>query len=126
MPASEVNKPFSCPLCGASLSPDARECTQCDWVQPRDDDKTGSLRDFQAMGLSLIPGLGHVFKGHLWMGLAYFVGTFPILFFFGPMGMVAMGFQLLLIPFYWFWVALHAFLVPDLKFVDRHIPTRMG
>ncbi len=116
-----------CPYCGTPLPIGAQACTQCDWVIPREDaDKVGSLRDFPAAGLSLIPGLGHLFKGHLWMGLGYFFGTLLVIFVFGPLGMVAMGFQLLLIPFYWLWVMLHAFLVTDLKFVDRHIPTRMS
>src|SRR5690242_6119958 len=91
-----------CPLCGEPLPLNATECTMCDWVKGyrhREPVTSGSTRDITAAALSILPGLGHLFKGHRTSGIAYMVGTVFILFFIGAMGMVAMGFQLLLIPF---------------------------
>ncbi len=133
MPAPQVNvssrnTPFPCPLCGEKLPPGATECTRCDWVRGyrhRMPITTGTPRDIIAAALSVVPGAGHVFKGHVGMGIAYMAGTGLALFFIGVVWMVSMGFQLLLLPFYWIWVMLHAYLIPDLKAVD-HVPERIG
>jgi len=123
MPAANANVSdhsgtISCPLCGEPLPASAIECSKCDWVKGyrhREPVTQGTGRDITAVVLSGVPGLGHVFKGHIGMGVAYLVGTCLILFFVGAVGMVAMGFQLLLLPLYWIWVMAHAFLVPDLN-----------
>jgi len=131
MPASEsnVSGPFPCPFCGEMLPHAATECTRCDWVRGVDRQQpltSGTQRDVLAAALSLVPGLGHIIKGHVKMGIGYMIGTLVAIFMLGPVGMVAMGFQLLLLPFYWLWVMLHAYMVPDLKPLDHHVPTRIG
>ena len=134
MPITDANvsgqpAPFPCPLCGEPLPAGADECTRCDWVQGyqhREPVTTGSPRDIIAAALSIVPGAGHIFKGHITLGIVYLAGTVLALFFIGAVGMVAMGFQLLLLPFYWLWVMLHAFLVTDLKTPLDNIPARIG
>jgi hypothetical protein len=119
---------FACPLCGQKLPRGAKECTKCDWVlgyRHRKPITSGTPRDFIAAALSIIPGTGHIFKGHAGVGIAYMVGTLVAVFFIGAVWMVSMGFQLLVLPFYWIWVAIHAYFTPDLKSVD-HVPERIG
>jgi hypothetical protein len=122
------NLPFPCPLCGEMLHAGATECTKCDWVRGyrhRKPVTSGTSRDITAVFLSIIPGAGHIFKGHTTIGIAYLLGTFVAVFFIGAVWMVSMGFQLLVLPFYWIWVMLHAYLIPDLRGED-HIPERIG
>jgi len=133
MAAPEVNvsgqySSFPCPLCGETLPPGATACTRCDWVKGyrhRQPVTAGTPRDLIAAAMSIVPGAGHIFKGHVKMGIAYLVGTFVALFFIGLVWMVSMGFQLVVLPFYWVWVMLHAYLISDLKAVD-HIPAKIG
>lgn len=63
---------MNCPLCNTPLPDNATECTRCDWVlrieQPE------NLRDLMAFWLSLVPGLGHLYKGHVLLGgLIFFI-----------------------------------------------------
>ena len=133
MPEAKVNDSgqnalFPCPLCGEMLPAGSTECTKCDWVRGyrhRLPVTSGTKRDLTAAALSIIPGAGHLFKGHTRMGIAYMVGTLVAVFFIGAVWMVSMGFQFLVLPFYWIWVGLHAYLIPDLKGVD-HVPARIG
>ena len=61
-----------CPLCQSALPDGAQECTRCDWVHraPQRHD----VRDVAALALSVVPGLGHLYKGHVLVGgLIFFV-----------------------------------------------------
>lgn len=69
---------MKCPLCDTPLPDDAQSCTRCDWV--REPPKIETLasgkntRDIAAFWLSLVPGLGHLYKGHLLLGsLIFFI-----------------------------------------------------
>jgi len=54
----------SCPLCGHGLPKDADRCHHCDWVRTFDPGTAeGQASDWVAAMLSVIPGLGHVYKG---------------------------------------------------------------
>jgi hypothetical protein len=57
-----------CPLCHTILPDNAEHCTHCDWVRrphlPRSEG-----RNWCAAALSFVPGLGHLYKGHLIPGL---------------------------------------------------------
>lgn len=71
-----------CPLCRTELPNDAQKCTRCDWVreapvqeQHVTDRRT---RDWAAMWLSLVPGLGHLYKGHIVLGGAIFFVIGPL------------------------------------------------
>ena len=107
-----------CPLCGAPLqNPDA--CDRCDWVKGyrhRLNDHGG--RDLAALLLSVIPGLGHLYKGQLVLGIMFLVGTIIAVIFCSLVATFTMGFGLLLLPLYWVWVMTQAFWVPDLR--DEH------
>jgi len=123
MPSSDANvsesaDTFPCPLCGQPLHAGATECTKCDWVtgyRHPDTLATYTARDVIACAVSVIPGAGHIYKGHVKAGIAFMAGSIIIVFFIGAVGMVGMGFQLFLIPFYWLWVMIQAFFIKDLN-----------
>ncbi len=107
--------PTECPLCGAPLqSPDA--CDRCDWVKGyrhRSSDRSG--RDLAALLMSVVPGLGHLYKGQLVLGVMFLVGTLVAVIFCVLVATFTMGFGLLLLPLYWIWVMTQAYWVPDLR-----------
>ena len=113
-----------CPLCGAKLeSPD--HCEKCDWVRAHGDDYSQPMRanpvDLTACLLSLVPGLGHYYKGHTGLGIFYAALTLVVTFFCILAGSASAGFGLLLLPFYWAWVMTHAYWVEDLKAGQRAV-----
>ncbi len=74
----------------------------------------GQASDAVAVLLSVIPGLGHIYKGHNFIGmLLIFLGT--------PMAVVialliatgTAGFGALLLPAYWFSVMFHVYGIED-------------
>ena len=105
---------MACPLCGHVLPKDAEACDHCDWVRAPDAvTAEGKASDAVAVMLSIVPGLGHVYKGYKLIGL---------LFFFGAVGAVALGalaatatagFGVGLIPIYWGAVGLHVYGIED-------------
>lgn len=74
----------------------------------------GKASDFVAVLLSIIPGLGHIYKGHRLMGLVLmFVGT-P----FAVLGALLLatgtaGFGIMILPVYWICVMVHVYAIPD-------------
>ena len=107
-----------CPLCQTQLSDNARSCTRCDWVddQPRSAlrESQAHTRDVAALYLSLVPGLGHVYKGHLVFGGA-------ILFVIGPLVLAlslsvvpgTLGLSLVIPLIFMLGVMFHAYHTPD-------------
>src|SRR6266851_1333970 len=81
MPTTEANPPLTvarCPLCDAPLNPEQPDaCTRCDWVapQPAEHHRGGSVRDKISVCLSVVPGLGHIYKGHKLTGALYMLGA---------------------------------------------------
>jgi hypothetical protein len=62
-----------CPYCNTPLPDGARECTRCDWVLPEGDPpRKVTTRDWAAVWLSVVPGLGHLYKGHVVVGALIF------------------------------------------------------
>ena len=59
---------MQCPYCQTELPDDAPACTRCDWVRGSTLPAVRS-EDWLAAMLSLVPGLGHLYKGHLVSGL---------------------------------------------------------
>ena len=103
-----------CPLCGHVLPKDAQACDRCDWVRrPDADTAEGKASDLVAVMLSVIPGLGHVYKGYRMLGLLFVIGAFVAIL----LGMLAAtataGFGLGLIPIYWFAVMFHVYGIQD-------------
>ena len=103
-----------CPHCGRTLPNEAERCDRCDWVRAtKPETAEGKASDAVAVMLSVIPGLGHVYKGYKWLGLLFVVGAgFAILA--GALAATATaGFGLGLIPLYWFGVMFHVYAIED-------------
>ena len=104
---------MECPLCGHVLPKDADACDRCDWVRTDAETAEGKASDAVAVMLSVIPGLGHVYKGYKVLGLLFVIGAFVAIL----LGMLAAtataGFGLGLIPIYWFAVMFHVYGIQD-------------
>ena len=105
---------MTCPLCGHVLPKDAEACDRCDWVRKPDAHTAeGKASDAVAVMLSVVPGLGHVYKGYRLLGLLFVIGAFGAVL----LGMLAAtataGFGLALIPIYWFAVMFHVYGIED-------------
>ncbi|MEP6603854.1 MAG: hypothetical protein ABJB69_07900 [Spartobacteria bacterium] len=105
---------MECPYCGHTLPKDAQRCDQCDWTRAATETAEGKASDAVAVMLSVIPGLGHIYKGHRLVGaLIMFIGT-PM-----AMGIAALtftftaGFGALLLPLWWFGVMFHVWGIDD-------------
>ena len=106
-----------CPLCGAALNESGTECTKCDWVpgyrrrETRREDFLRNPRDIAAAVLSIVPGAGHIFKGHQ-IGWVFMAGV-PVII------VMAFAFTMffgwLMVPTYWLAVAVDAYLRKDLR-----------
>ena len=73
----------------------------------------GKASDLVAVMLSVVPGLGHVYKGHRMLGLLFLVGGGFALLCGGLAATATAGFGLALIPIYWFGVMFHVYAIPD-------------
>lgn len=106
---------MECPLCGHILPKDAQRCDRCDWrrhnetvtAEPQASDAIAAL-------LSIVPGLGHVYKGHKMIGLLFIFIISPLVFFFALLAAIASaGFGFGLFFLYWAGVAIHAYAAED-------------
>ena len=74
----------------------------------------GKASDLVAVTLSVIPGLGHIYKGYRVIGvLLMFIGT-PLAV--GAALLIATGtagFGFFLLPIYWIAVMIHVWAIPD-------------
>ena len=117
-PSAETNPltagTMQCPLCGHTLPADAAKCELCVWEREKKETVEGKASDAVAVLLSILPGLGHIYKGHRLLGLLLmFVGT--------PMAMLGAlllatgtaGFGILILPVYWIAVMVHVYAVQD-------------
>src|SRR5947209_16753635 len=57
-----------CPYCGTTLPKNATSCTNCDWTLEATKPAEPKASDAMAILLSIIPGVGHIYKGHRVMG----------------------------------------------------------
>ena len=124
MPTTDPTAPLSetrtCPLCGATLDaarPD--ECPRCDWIPgtpesaEEEEARVGTPRDLAAMIMSLVPGLGHFYKGHKILAALLFAGGVIALGICSVIATATMGLGLLLIPLYWVGVMIHVYWLED-------------
>ena len=117
-PPSEVTpnelETMSCPLCGATLPKDAQSCDRCDWTRGAPSEGAeGKASDLVALLLSVIPGLGHIYKGHRLVGFLFIIGA-PMAVALSALAATATaGFGLGLMVFYWFAVMFHAYAISD-------------
>src|SRR5271168_384584 len=114
MPTTEANPPLTaahCPLCDAPLNPEHPDsCSKCDWVaRAHHPHPAGSIRDKVAVCLSVVPGLGHIYKGHKLTGALYMLGAvFAVIAAVVAFTFTA-GFGILLLPFYWIGIMLQVY-----------------
>lgn len=105
---------MECPYCGHTLPRDAQRCDQCDWTREATETAEGKASDAVAVMLSVIPGLGHIYKGHRLVGaLIMFVGT-PLAILIAALTFTfTAGFGGLLLPLWWFGVMFHVWGIHD-------------
>src|SRR5947207_2123167 len=104
-----------CPLCHTELPDNAAGCIRCDWVREAD---LSPLRkqDWFAAALSFVPGLGHLYKGHLVTGLFLLcIGGPAFLFVVMLLIPKTFGLSLLLPAVFVALTAMHAFHLPDVR-----------
>lgn len=110
-----------CPLCDTALDPvHPDECTRCDWVRGYRRQRSapvGTERDAYSVILSVVPGLGHIYKGHLSLGALFMGGGVLAAGVVAVIATFTAGFGLLLLPLYWVAVMLHVYWLED-----RRIP----
>src|SRR5688572_10044141 len=125
MPTTEANAPLTnaptCPLCSAPLAPESpNACSRCDWVAaPGTDHIGGSFRDRVAVALSVIPGLGHLYKGHRLTGALYMLGAGFAIFAAIVASTATAGFGILLLPLYWLGIMLQVYFLEDLAITEK-------
>ena len=102
-----------CPYCGHFLSRDATSCDRCDWTRSATQTAEGKASDAVAVLLSIIPGLGHIYKGHRLAGFLWMFGAIPVGIFVFLAAFASAGFGLGLFFFYLTAVMLHAYAVDD-------------
>jgi hypothetical protein len=130
MPSTEANPQLTtarCPLCDTPLDPvHPNECPKCDWVagQKHPDDGV-SFRDKAAVFLSVVPGLGHIYKGQRLLGALLMLGSVFAGFASLLAGFASAGWGTLLLPLYWIGVMMHAFWADDLV-AQQHAKTKKG
>lgn len=105
---------ISCPLCGRTLPKDAQSCDRCDWTrQGKSETAEGQASDAVAVLLSVVPGLGHVYKGHKLIGILLMMGS-PFAIALSLLAATATaGFGLGLMVLYWFGVMFHVYGIED-------------
>ncbi len=105
----------TCPLCNVPLdltNPNA--CTKCDWVFDTEQrSPNAGFRDRVAVCLSVIPGLGHMYKGHRLLGALLMLGSGFALFACVVAATASAGWGLLLLPLYWAGVMMHVYWLDD-------------
>jgi hypothetical protein len=105
---------MQCPYCGHTLPKDAQRCDQCDWTRESTETAEGKASDAVAVMLSVIPGLGHIYKGHRLVGaLIMFVGTPMAIVIAALTSTFTAGFGGLLLPLWWFGVMFHVWGIDD-------------
>src|ERR1700745_3764119 len=112
-PASGDADKMPCPYCGHLLPKDATRCEQCDWTRGATETAEGKASDAVAVLLSIIPGLGHIYKGHILAGFLWMAGAVPVGIFVLLAAFASAGWGLGLFFFYLGAVMLHASGVHD-------------
>lgn len=82
-------------------------------VQSQSETAEGKASDAVAVMLSVVPGLGHVYKGYKLLGLLFVIGAGFAILVGGLAATATAGFGLALIPLYWFAVMFHVYAVKD-------------
>ena len=120
-PSTQTADTMLCPNCGQRLPAGSESCDQCDWK--REERAEGTASDAMAALLSIVPGLGHVYKGYRGIGLLFAIGTLIVLGFSGLAAIASAGFGLGLAVFYWIGVAMHAYAIKDRVVPSACVPS---
>jgi hypothetical protein len=104
---------MACPYCGRLLPKDATKCDRCDWTRGASETAEGKASDAVAVIFSIIPGLGHIYKGHKLAGFLWMFGAIPVGIFVLLAAFASAGWGLGLFFFYLIAVMLHAYAVDD-------------
>jgi len=113
---STVNPARACPLCSSTLDEtNPSECPMCDWHvgYEKPSDEPGNPRDLAAVLMSVVPGLGHIYKGHPLSGALYMLGAAFALVAAVVASTATAGFGVLLLPLYWAGVMLQVYWLED-------------
>src|SRR5438046_3680346 len=99
---------MQCPFCGTTLPANAQACTNCDWTLEATKPAEPKASDAMAILLSIIPGLGHIYKGHRLMGAFILFLITPTAICFAILAAIASaGWGILMSVTYWGAVMLH-------------------
>jgi hypothetical protein len=112
-PSTQTADTMLCPNCGQRLPKGSESCDQCGWKHEGSETAEGTASDAMAALLSIVPGLGHVYKGYRGIGLLFAIGTLIVLGFAGLAAIASAGFGLGMAVFYWTGVAMHAYAIKD-------------
>jgi len=105
---------MACPQCGHLLPKNAERCDRCDWARAAASETAeGKASDAVAVLFSIIPGLGHIYKGHIFAGFLWMAGAIPVGIFVLLAAFASAGWGLGLFFFYLGAVMLHAYSVND-------------
>jgi hypothetical protein len=90
------------------------ECDHCDWTGAEHETAEGKASDAFAVVLSIIPGLGHIYKGHTLVGLLLIFVATPMAVGLALLAATATAsFAVLLLPLYWLAVIFHVYGIED-------------
>ena len=109
---TEIAQITTCPQCGKHIPAETGACEYCGWR--REESAEGKASDAFAVVLSVIPGLGHIYKGHTLVGLLLIFVLTPF-----AVGMALLAatatasFAVLLLPLYWIAVMIHVYGIED-------------
>src|SRR5437016_14360344 len=103
-----------CPYCGNLLPKNVDKCNRCDWTRKETETAEGKASDAVAVLLSIIPGLGHIYKGHKLAGFLWMAGAVPAGIFVFLAAIASAGFGAGLFFFYLIAVMLPAYAGEDL------------
>jgi TM2 domain-containing membrane protein YozV len=112
-PESSTADKMPCPYCGHLLPKDAERCDRCDWTRDATQTAEGKASDAVAVLFSIIPGLGHIYKGHILAGLIWMICAIPVGIFILLAAFASAGWGLGLFFFYLGAVMLHAYAIDD-------------
>ncbi|PYL94978.1 MAG: hypothetical protein DME28_03380 [Verrucomicrobia bacterium] len=105
---------MQCPFCGTTLPANAQACTNCDWTLEATKPAEPKASDAMAILLSIIPGLGHIYKGHRVMGALILLLITPTAIAFAILAAIASaGWGILMLIPYWGAVMLHVWAIDD-------------
>src|SRR5438105_13735844 len=108
-PEARTGDTMPCSYCGHLLPKDAERCDRCDWVRGATQTAEAKASDAVAVMFSIVPGLGHIYKGHILAGLLWMIGAIPVGIFVFLAAFASAGWGLGLFFFYLAAAMLHAY-----------------